>query len=199
MSVGEGEDNLSSMPDNFLERRDLEQYFFTKDNIETFINMFFTLFGDEESIAENVCLVCAPSLAKHMHEHYGIVVTALDIDRRFEDVLPGFRYFDLREPYEIEDKNFSLILIDPPFFSVSHDELARACEVIARGRCKETRLLISFPKKDERSLRKSFASFGIDRTTFELSYATVKPTRWDNYVLYGNSDIPFAKRIKFKK
>jgi hypothetical protein len=33
VSVGEGEDNWSIMPDNFRERRDLEQYFFTKNII----------------------------------------------------------------------------------------------------------------------------------------------------------------------
>ena len=38
VSVGEGEDNLSVMPDGFWERRDYEQYFFTRENIETYIN-----------------------------------------------------------------------------------------------------------------------------------------------------------------
>ena len=37
MSVGEGEENDSVMPDNFRERRDLEQYFFTKNVIEKLI------------------------------------------------------------------------------------------------------------------------------------------------------------------
>lgn len=40
VSVGEGEDNWSVMPDNFRERRDLEQYFFTKNVIENLMNSF---------------------------------------------------------------------------------------------------------------------------------------------------------------
>lgn len=40
VSVGEGEDNWSILPDNFRERRDLEQYFFTKKVIEELMNAF---------------------------------------------------------------------------------------------------------------------------------------------------------------
>ena len=33
-SVGDGEDNLSVMPDGFRERHDLEQYFYSKNVID---------------------------------------------------------------------------------------------------------------------------------------------------------------------
>jgi len=37
VSVGEGEDNMSAMPDNYRERHDLEQYFFTTNCIQNII------------------------------------------------------------------------------------------------------------------------------------------------------------------
>ena len=44
VSVGEGEENLSVMPDNFRERRDFEQYFFTKAIIAKYIQSLFMRF-----------------------------------------------------------------------------------------------------------------------------------------------------------
>ena len=135
VSVGEGEDNLSFMPDNFRERRDLEQYFFTTENINSLINMINMTYPDPAEVEEKVCLVCAPTLAKALYEDYDIKVTICDIDKRFEK-LPGFRYFDLKEPYEITEKDFDLIFIDPPFFTVSLDQQARAMSVLAKNNFK---------------------------------------------------------------
>jgi len=46
VSVGEGGENNSIMPDNFRERRDLEQYFFTKEIIEKYITAFTMRYPD---------------------------------------------------------------------------------------------------------------------------------------------------------
>ena len=94
VSVGEGEENNSVMPDNFRERRDLEQYFFTKNMINTFIQALTMRYADPEDLQKKVCLICAPSLSKAFYDQLGYTVTVLDIDKRFED-LPGFCYFDL--------------------------------------------------------------------------------------------------------
>ncbi len=94
VSVGDGEENDSVMPDGFRERHDLEQYFFTKNMINLFIQSLTMRYSDPEELVKKVCLVCAPSLSKAFYEQLGLVVTVLDIDRRFED-LPGFCYFDL--------------------------------------------------------------------------------------------------------
>ncbi|CAI2380633.1 unnamed protein product [Moneuplotes crassus] len=194
ISVGEGEDNMSFMPDNFRERRDLEQYFFTRENIQSLINILMMTYPEEGEIEEKVCLVCAPSLAKALYEDYDIKVTICDIDKRFED-LPGFTYFDLKEPFEIPDKDFDLILIDPPFFSVTLDQQAKAMSVLAKGNYK-CKLYISFPHRDEKQVFSSFKDFNLKRTNFELEYATVKPNRWENYILYGNADLIGLKRVK---
>lgn len=95
VSVGEGEENDSGVPDNFRERRDLEQYFFTVNILEKYMQSFFMKYQDKETIEKKVCLICCPSLAKAFYEYHNIVVTCLDIDKRFEN-LPGFKYFDLQ-------------------------------------------------------------------------------------------------------
>ncbi len=94
VSVGEGEDNWSIMPDNFRERRDLEQYFFTKNVINELMNSFLMAVDNPEDLEKKLCLICAPSLAKAFWETHGLKITICDIDKRFED-LPGFKYFDL--------------------------------------------------------------------------------------------------------
>lgn len=117
MSVGEGEDNMSIMPDNFRERRDLEQYFFTKNTIEQFITSFTMAVENPEDLEKKLCLICAPSLAKAFYDQLGLKITICDIDTRFKD-LPGFHYFDLQNPVPFENE-FEYILFDPPFFYIS--------------------------------------------------------------------------------
>ena len=68
VSVGEGEENDSVMPDGFRERRDLEQYFFTKNIINCFIQSLTMRYSDQEELEKKVCLICAPSLSKAFHE-----------------------------------------------------------------------------------------------------------------------------------
>ena len=92
--MGEGGDNDSVMPDNFRERRDLEQYFFTKSLINTLINSLTMRYPTQEELEAKVCLVCAPSLSKAFWDQLGYVVTCCDIDTRFNDT-PGYCHFDL--------------------------------------------------------------------------------------------------------
>ena len=50
-----------------------------------------------KELEQKLCLICAPTLAKAFKEDYDLTITILDIDKRFDN-LPGFRYFDLRDP-----------------------------------------------------------------------------------------------------
>jgi hypothetical protein len=68
VSVGEGEDNMSVMPDGFRERRDLEQYFYTKNVINKLMAMLMMAYPDTKELEEKVCLICAPSLGKALFE-----------------------------------------------------------------------------------------------------------------------------------
>ena len=58
---------------------------------------------------------------------------------------------------------------------------------------------MSFMIRDEMKVKSAFRMFNLERTNFELEYATVKANRWDNYGLYANVDIPMIKRLKTKK
>ena len=82
------------MPDGFRERRDLEQYFFTKNTIEQLVGSFLMAVDNPKDLEKKLCLICAPSLAKAFWEMHGLKITILDIDDRFKD-LPGFHFFDL--------------------------------------------------------------------------------------------------------
>ena len=124
VSVGEGEDNWSVMPDNFRERRDLEQYFFTKNTINHLMTSFIMAVNTPEELEKKLCLICAPSLAKAFHEQHGLKITICDIDDRFKD-LPGFHYFDLQDPVPFENE-FEYILLDPPFFYISLEQMSKA-------------------------------------------------------------------------
>ena len=68
VSVGIDEENLTVMPDEFRERRDLEQYFFTKQTINNYINAFTLRYPDQEELEKKLCLICCPSLAKAFYE-----------------------------------------------------------------------------------------------------------------------------------
>ncbi len=58
---------------------------------------------------------------------------------------------------------------------------------------------MSFMVKDEVRVKQAFNQFGLEKTSFELEYATVKPNRWENYGLYSNVDLPMIKRIRKQK
>lgn len=124
VSVGEGEDNWSIMPDNFRERRDLEQYFFTKNVIENLMNSFIMAVDQPEELEKKLCLICAPSLAKAFYDTHGLKITICDIDERFKD-LPGFHYYDLQDPKPFANE-FEYILFDPPFFYISLEQMSKA-------------------------------------------------------------------------
>ena len=53
--------------------------------------------------------------------------------------------------------------------------------------------------RDEGHVKQAFGQFHLERTNFNLEYATVKPNRWDNYGWYSNTDLPMIKRLKTKK
>ena len=199
ISVGSGQENQSVLPDDFRERHNLEQYFFTKDMIDKYITALMMRFEDKETIEKKLCLICAPSLATAFYERHNIAVPCLDIDTRFAN-LPGFRYFDLCNPESFPNE-FELILIDPPFFYISLEQMAKALTMVTKASSapQGCKLMISFMLKDEQRVKQAFSAFNLERTTLELEYATVGPNRWANYALWSNTDIPMIKRVKANK
>jgi len=52
-------------------------------------------YPNNEDLEKKVCIICAPTLAKVLHEEWDLKVTILDIDDRFKDTLPGYKHWDL--------------------------------------------------------------------------------------------------------
>lgn len=97
----------SMFGDNFAERHDLEQYFWTKETVAKLVSALDSLFVNE------CCCLTTPSLAHALHEEKREEVL-LDIDQRFS-YLPKFRYFDILHPIA-QGEDFRIIVMDPPFF-----------------------------------------------------------------------------------
>lgn len=172
----------------FVERHDLEQYFWTTTTVH---NLRRALACDPA-----LCCLATPSLAHAFHvEEPQQEVRLLDIDTRFS-YLPGFRFWDIRRPEPLGDgESFRVVVFDPPFFYIPMPELHRAVLEVCKGDTK-TKLLIGFLVREQATLLEVFKEFGLVRTKFVLEYATVKPNKWRNYALYSNVDLPGIKRLR---
>ncbi|OXA58684.1 hypothetical protein Fcan01_07460 [Folsomia candida] len=177
----------------FLERRDLEQYFWTDKTIESILSALRFTFEPEAR-----CCLCTPTLADVSWTRDGEEVNLLDIDTRF-NYLPKFRYFDLRYPQLTDlapdQEYWRVIVFDPPFFYISLNLLLEAVRYVCSGNVSSTKLLLGFLKREERNLLEVFKEFNLKRTTFPLEYSHVKPNKWINYALYSNIDMPGIKRL----
>ncbi len=163
-----------------------EQFFWTKDTVDRLMKACDLVYVEE------TCCFTTPSLAHAWHEN-GREEVLLDIDRRFE-YLPKFRYFDARHPEQLED-NFRLIILDPPFFVTPIQQFREAVDVITKGDF-NTKIIIGFLRREEKALMDAFKDYGIQPTSFELQYASIKPNKWKNFTLYSNVDLPGIKRNK---
>lgn len=174
--------------DGFVERHDLEQYFWTTTTVHSLRRAL--------ACDPGLCCLATPSLAHAFHvEEPTQEVRLLDIDRRFS-YLPGFRFWDIRRPEPLGDSEpFRVVVFDPPFFYIPMPELHRAVLEVCKGDTK-TNLLIGFLVREQATLLEVFKEFGLARTKFVLEYATVKPNKWRNYALYSNVDLPGIKRIR---
>lgn len=176
--------NRSMFANGFVERHDLEQYFWTESTVRKLMNALNDFY-------EECCCLTTPSLAHGWHLE-GREEYLFDIDRRFE-YLPKFRYYDLTLPDAVTD-SFRIVIFDPPFFYISMEQMYKAVCKIVHNNFK-TKILMGFLKREERELMRYFGVFGIKPTNFLLEYATVKPNKWKNYCLYSNVDLPGIKRI----
>ena len=182
------------------ENHKFEQFFWTADTVEALIG------GLQYVYEEKTCCMTTPSLAHRWHE-LGRDEVLLDIDTRFS-YLPKFHYFDIRNPTDLEaqstsgvtqnilgEAHFRLLVLDPPFFAIPVEEIRRAVDYLTNGDF-STKIIIAWLLRAEKSLRVAFAPYNLVPTTFELQYASVKPNKWKNFVLYSNIDLPGIKRIK---
>jgi hypothetical protein len=174
----------SMFEEGFVERFDLEQYFWTEQTVQSLLKAL-EYFND-------CCCLTTPSLGHGFYTN-GREEVVLDIDERF-NYLPKFRYFDIRFPVP-QAEDFRIIIMDPPFFYLSMEVIYNAVLTVTRGDT-SVKLLIGFLKREERTLLETFKPFNLRETAFPLEYSTVKPNKWKNYCLYSNCDLPGIKRIK---
>lgn len=174
----------SMFSEGFVERFDLEQYFWTEETVRGLLHAleYYT----------DCCCLTTPSLG-HGFYTIGREEVVLDIDDRFS-YLPKFRYFDIRFPTE-QEEDFHIIIMDPPFFYLPMDVIYQAVLTITKGNT-NVKILIGFLKREERILLETFRDFHLKETNFPLKYSTVKPNKWKNYALYSNCDLPGIKRLK---
>ena len=203
---GDDDDNLLTdtipIPDSFFhkqgksnvfhnqleENHAYEQFFWTENVVNKLkyaINMLYM---------DNICGLMTPSLihSLYLEEKYELL---LDIDRRFQ-YLPKYYYYDVMTPYALDDSHepIRILVIDPPFFHIPIEEVAKAVNVLTNHNY-NTKILIAFIIRGEKRLRKAFKEYNLYPTTFQLEYSSIKSNKWRNFCLYSNIDLPGIKRI----
>jgi hypothetical protein len=162
-----------------------EQFFWTRETVDNLMKACNMVYVEE------TCCFTTPSLAHGWHEQ-GRDEVLLDIDKRFE-YLPKFKYYDARDPKKL-DNDFRLIILDPPFFVVPIKQFRKAVDVITNKNY-NTKIIIGFLKREEKLLLDAFNDYRIYPTKFELQYSSIKPSKWKNFTLYSNIDLPGIKRL----
>lgn len=133
-----------------------------------------------------------PSLA-HAWNETGRDEKLLDIDTRF-DYLPDFTYYDVRDPCDV-DGDFRLIILDPPFFVIPIETIRDAVDKLTNHDY-TTKIMMAFLLRGEQRMRRAFREYNLVPTHFPLQYASIKPNKWSNFVLYSNIELPGVKKRK---
>lgn len=146
------------------ERHENEQYFFTNEFENWYVNSIIEQFGDK-----SICCVCCPMIGKRLADA-GVAVTILDIDTRFASY-PQFKYFDITNPSYIETQ-FDLIVCDPPFFNVSFNVLLNALKSLSHYDTSTAIMITYLYRREEKFLHK-LSEFNLHRISKQPTYKTV--------------------------
>ena len=162
--------DVSDVFNNTLkENRELEQFFWTSDTVKKLLSAC--------EYITNTCCFTTPSLAHEFFEK-GRNEKLLDIDERFS-YLPRFEKFDIKKPHSLDEESFNIIVIDPPFFNVTTQELFDATNIITKNNY-STNLIIAYLKRFEYPLLETFKPYGISETNYIPEYAHIKSNKWKN-------------------
>lgn len=158
-----------------------EQYFFSEQTLKQFSELLEPFLTP--------CILCAPTLAQSLQEYAGSqkTICALDIDTRFEKLLPGFRLWNLYKPTRI-DERFDIIFCDPPFFNCSLSQLFSAIRLLSDFDYSQP-IMICYLLRREQALLGTFAKFSIQPTGVFASYKTVQDSERNVIQLYSNINI----------
>jgi hypothetical protein len=135
-----------------------EQYFFDRDTRDFLVGILCAY--------DNPCLLGVPTVANEMPG-----VRLLDIDDRFADH-NGFVKWDMHRP-EPRDEDFDVIVVDPPFRTVSYSQLFDALRILTKGNF-QTEILLTGLARREHDLLSTFYPFGIKTTGVQARYVSVQ-------------------------
>jgi hypothetical protein len=164
----------------------LEQFFWNEDTVRRLMESCKYLFENE------TCCLMTPTIAHLWHTEEGRDEVLLDIDKRF-DYLPKYRYYDVRVPETIKNESFRLIIMDPPFFIIPIEVIAKAVEVLTGGD-PSVKIMIAYYVRGEQKLRTALKKYNLFPTKFKLVYDCFKENKLGNFVLYSNIELPGIKR-----
>jgi hypothetical protein len=137
------------------------------------------------------CCLCAPLLGQRLVSR-GVAAAILDVDERFA-ALSGFRRYDLYRPEWI-DREFDVILCDPPFFNVSLSQLFTAVRKLSHFRFDQP-LMISYLHRRAESLLGTFAPFGMRPTGYHPTYQTVQACAKNDIEFFSNLPMDRVQRL----
>lgn len=157
-----------------------EQYFFDNETLKKFSNYIIN------TDYRPICCLCVPLLGKKLID-IGIFpadIDILDIDKRFSN-LASFVYYNIAKPSYI-NYVYSLIICDPPFFSLSLSQLFNSIYKLTHFNFK-CKILISYLKRRESALLGTFNAFNLKPTGFYPKYQTVDTSSDRNKIeFYSN-------------
>jgi hypothetical protein len=151
------------------------QYFFSQQTARYIVSLL--------SSYNNICCLCTPRLAFEWSSQKKNV-RLLDIDNRFSQI-PGFHYFDLKNP-EVMHEGYDIIIADPPF-GFTGDELLSAINSVAFN-SKKVVLCLIFPIEREKELFGVFKEWKLNRVPVEsLKWNNIKNKYNELYGFYSNN------------
>lgn len=157
---------------------ELHQFFFSKSTAELLVNHFDSY--------KKICCLCTPRLAHEWWHDRQRIVTVLDIDDRF-NYMPGYQYFDLKNPVELK-MEFDLVIADPPF-ALLVDELRKSLYSVT-AHSPEATICIIFPIAKEERLFAAFKDLQLQRVSFpNLRWNNLKNVYNHLFGFYSNRDI----------
>ena len=159
------------------EKHKNEQYFFDSKTLQELT--------DFVAGWSKICCICCPMLGKSLAES-GSDVSILDIDERFSD-LPGFQRYDILEPKWL-DKKFDIIICDPPFYNVSLYQLNYALRMLSQHDYSQP-LMVSYLKRREKAVFRSFSDFNLEPTGYFPRYETVNECSRNEIEFFSNVQI----------
>lgn len=162
-----------------VEDQRFEQFFYDESTAKQLYQLV--------KLYERPLLMCNPTLAvlaDRDNQEYKL----LDRDTRF-GFLEGYEEFSLTEPHLIKDYEFDSVFIDPPFTSITPEQVAKCLRSIAADGCP---LWVAYNSRREEQLLSALNELDCPNLVpkWKLSYKEgVSESTQDAIWLYGPADL----------